>query len=193
MLSSMNRRQWYETHTLKLGKIIARTGLTPNQLTLFSLLPALISGYFYSQSSEVLGALFLCITLLFDVFDGSVARVLNLKTTFGAVMDPVIDRYCEVIVLLGILLGGRVDSWIVFLCFSGMIMASYTRARIETQGISALSVGLMERMEKTTLILAGSLLLPIFPDSLTIALLVVGILSHVTSAQRLVYARRNLK
>ncbi|MBU7032118.1 MAG: CDP-alcohol phosphatidyltransferase family protein [Theionarchaea archaeon] len=189
----MNRRQWYETHTLTIGKLLARTGLTPNQLTLLSLVPAFISGYFYSQNSEVLGALFLCLTLLFDVFDGSVARALDEKTTFGAVMDPVIDRYCEFIVLLGILLGGRVDGWIVFLCFSGMIMASYTRARIETQGISALSVGLMERMEKTTIILAGSFLLPLSPDSLTIALLVVGILSHVTSAQRLVYARRDLK
>jgi archaetidylinositol phosphate synthase len=189
----MNRRQWYETHTLTIGKIMAKTGLTPNQLTLISLIPAVISGYFYAQAAEVWGALFLALTLLFDVFDGSVARYLDMKTSFGAVMDPVIDRYCEIMVLFGILLGGRVESWMVFVCFSGMIMASYTRARIETQGISALSVGLMERVQKTTLILAGSLLLPVYGESLALALLAVGILSHVTSVQRLVYARRNLQ
>jgi len=188
----MNRRQWYETHTLIIGKIMAKTGLTPNQFTLLSVLPALISGYFYAQAEDMWGALFLVITLCFDVLDGSVARYLDKKTAFGAVLDPVMDRYCEVIILLGILLGGRVDGWIVLVCFSGMIMASYTRARIETQGISALSVGLMERVEKTTLILAGSLLLPVYAESLSVALLAVGILSHVTSMQRLLYARRNL-
>jgi archaetidylinositol phosphate synthase len=188
----MNTRKWYEEHTIIFGKIIARTGLTPNQLTILSLIPAFISCYYYYHGKAILGVVFLCVTLLFDVFDGSVARVLNKKTNFGAVLDASIDRDCEIIVLFGILLGGLAESWIVYFCFSGMIMASYVRARIESKGVSAMSVGLMERFQKMTLIIAGSVFMIAYGESLNIALFVVGLLSHITSAQRLLYGRRNL-
>ncbi|MBU7048349.1 MAG: CDP-alcohol phosphatidyltransferase family protein [Theionarchaea archaeon] len=188
----MNRRQYYEEHTLKVGEVIARLGLTPNQLTLLSLLPALVSAYFYSERRELFGALFLIFTMAFDVFDGSVARVLNKKSDFGAVLDASIDRYCEFIILLGIMIGGLAKGWIVFFCFSGMIMASYVRARIESRGVTAMSVGLMERLQKMTLILVGSLFVFVYGDSLNVALFLVGFLSHITSVQRLLYARREL-
>lgn len=188
----MDRRQWYEEHTMKIGHIIARSGLTPNQLTLLSLVPAVISAYFYFVGRPLWGVLFLTITLAFDVLDGAVARILDKKTDFGAVLDASVDRDCEFIILFGIMLGGLAKSWIVFFCFSGMIMASYVRARIESKGVSAMSVGLMERVQKMTLIFLGSLFLIVYKDSLNIALLLVGLLSHITSAQRLVYAWRNL-
>jgi archaetidylinositol phosphate synthase len=188
----MNTRKWYEEQTIISGKIIARTGLKPNQLTILSLIPAFISCYYYYHSKVILGVVFLCVTLLFDVFDGSVARVLNKKTNFGAVLDASIDRDCEIIVLFGILLGGLAESWIVYFCFSGMIMASYVRARIESKGVSAMCVGLMERFQKMTLIITGSVFMILYGESLNIALFVVGLLSHITSAQRLLYGRRNL-
>lgn len=191
-LKSMNRRQVYEEHTVRIGRIVARFGLTPNQLTLLSLVPAVGSAYFYYSNRELLGALFLVITLAFDVFDGAVARFLNKKTGFGSVLDASVDRYCEFIILLGIMLGGLAESWIVFFCFAGMIMASYVRARIESKGVSAMSVGLMERIQKMIIILAGSLLFSVYQDSLNIALVAVGFLSFVTSGQRLLYARRML-
>lgn len=188
----MNRRQWYEEHTIKIGKVIARSRLTPNQLTLLSVIPATISCYYFYCNRELMGALFLFLTLLFDVFDGSVARVLNRKTDFGAVLDASIDRYCEIIILSGIMLGGLAKSWIVFFCFSGMIMASYVRARIESKGKSAMSVGLMERVQKMTVIIAGALLLSVYSNSMNVALFAVGFLSHITAVQRLFYGRREL-
>jgi archaetidylinositol phosphate synthase len=188
----MNSRQWYEEHTVYIGKILARTRLSPNQITLLSLVPAAISCYFYYMHNVIMGVLFLVLALLLDVCDGAVARILNQKTDFGAVLDASIDRDCEIIVLFGVLLGGLAESWIVYFCFSGMIMASYVRARIESKGVSAMSIGLMERFQKMTLIIAGSLLFLIYSPSLNIALFLVGFLSHITSAQRLIYARRVL-
>jgi archaetidylinositol phosphate synthase len=189
----MNRRQFYEEHTAKIGEVFAQIGLTPNQLTVVSLVPAVVSGYFYSCGRELCGALFLLLALGVDVLDGSVARALDVRTDFGAVLDASVDRYCEFIVLFGVLLGGLARGWVVLFCFSGMIMASYVRARIESRGISAMSIGLMERFQKMTLILLGSLLLQFYGNSLNIALFAVGILSHFTAAQRLLYARRELK
>jgi archaetidylinositol phosphate synthase len=191
-LIPMNRRQWYEEHTLEIGRTVARTELTPNQLTLLSLIPAVVSAYFFSLQRELVGGLFLVIALAFDVLDGSVARVQDRKTDFGFVLDATIDRYCEIIVLFGLLMGGFAEGWVVLLCFSGMIMASYVRARIESKGISAMSVGLMERMQKMLVLLIGVVLYSFFDRSITAALLIIGILSHVTAAQRLVYARRVL-
>ena len=188
----MDRRQLYEKYTTRIGEIAARSGLTPNQLTLLSLVPAVISCYFFFRGRELFGALFLIITLAFAVLDGSVARFLNKKTNFGSVLDATVDRYCEFIILFGIMVGGLAESWIVFFCFSGMIMASYVRARIESKGVSAMSVGFMERIQKMTLILVGLLFLSVYQNSLNIALVAVGFLSYITSVQRLLYARRNL-
>lgn len=188
----MNRRQFYEEKTLQIGKVMARSGLTPNQLTILSLIPAVISGYFYFTNHELLGALFLLFTLAFDVFDGSVARALDKKTDFGEVLDPSIDRLCEIIILFGIMLSELAESWAAYFCFTGMVMASYIRAKIETKGIPAASIGLMERMQKMTLLLLGSVFVFVYAHSLTIALVIIGGLSYVTSVQRLLYARRNL-
>lgn len=188
----MNPRQWYEEHTVFIGKIFAHTGLSPNHITIFSLVPATISSYFYYSHNIIMGVLFLVVALFCDVCDGSVARVLDQKTDFGAVLDASIDRDCELIVLFGILIGGLAQSWIVYFCFSGMIMASYVRARIESKGISAMSVGLMERIQKMSFIIVGSLLFLVYTPSLNIALFLVGLLSHITSIQRLLYARRKL-
>lgn len=188
----MNRRQWYEDNTVRLGKVLTHSRLTPNQLTLLSLVPAVLSGYFYSCSREIVGASFLVLTVFFDVFDGSLARALDRKTDFGAILDPTVDRYCEFIALFGIMIGGLAESWIVYFCFSGMIAASYVRAKIESKGVPAMSVGLMERIQKVAVIFIGSLLISFYRNSLNIALFAVGFLSFVTSVQRLLYARREL-
>jgi CDP-diacylglycerol--glycerol-3-phosphate 3-phosphatidyltransferase len=39
---------------------------------------------------------------LFDMLDGQVARLGNMKSTFGALYDSVLDRYSEQIMFLGI-------------------------------------------------------------------------------------------
>jgi hypothetical protein len=46
-------------------------------------------------------------------------------------------------------------------------------------------VGIAERQEKIILLLIGSLVEPFFNLALSISVVIVGILSHVTAAQRL--------
>jgi CDP-diacylglycerol--glycerol-3-phosphate 3-phosphatidyltransferase/archaetidylinositol phosphate synthase len=105
--------------------------------------------------------------------------------------------------------------WGVLALF-GMVMASFTRAKAESVGgMKSCAVGIAERQEKLILMIAGILLLAI-PQSnvwmdllsktpaslasifimlditniLTLCLVIVGILSHVTVIQRLAYARK---
>jgi len=104
------------------------------------------------------------------------------------VYDHVLDRYAEFAVLLGIGLGGLVNwIWVIFALF-GMVMASFVRAKAESVGgLKSCTVGIAERQEKLILLLAGSVLQSISPLSLTICVLIVGVLSHVTVIQRLQY------
>jgi phosphatidylglycerophosphate synthase len=81
-----------------------------------------------------------------------------------------------------------------------MLIASYTRAAAESMGkLENCAVGIMGRLEKFLLIMAGSIVehfLPVgtWPKGgwLEFALIVVGVTSVITAIQRLVYTRKIL-
>ena len=81
-----------------------------------------------------------------------------------------------------------------------MLIASYTRAAAESMGkIENCAVGIMGRLEKFILIIAGSLVERWLPTGtwpaggwLEFALIIVGVTSTITAVQRLVYARKLL-
>jgi phosphatidylglycerophosphate synthase len=104
--------------------------------------------------------------------------------------------------------------WGIFSLF-GMIMASFTRAKAESVGgMESCTVGIAERQEKLILQFAGILLLALPPSNiwidiltpvpvllnffvslditniLTLCIVIVGFLSHITVVQRLRYANK---
>ena len=171
------------------GKALGGTGLTPNGISTFSLIVAAFAGVLYAWKYPVFGAVGLLVSGAVDMLDGAVARATGRVTRFGAVYDPVLDRYAEFAVLLGMGLGGLAPwTWVVFGLF-GMVMASYTRARAESSGgLDSCRVGIAERQEKVILLVIGSLLQPFFAVAISLAVLIVGILSHITVVQRLYFA-----
>jgi archaetidylinositol phosphate synthase len=85
-------------------------------------------------------------------------------------------------------------AWATFALF-GMIIASYTRETAEAQGkIENVAVGAAGRLEKFIIIIIGALLEYFLPGYylLTAALIIVGLVSYLTSLQRLIYAKRAL-
>lgn len=89
---------------------------------------------------------------LFDMLDGQVARIGGMTSTFGALYDSVLDRYCELLTL------GAIEYFMVcnhslagailtFLALVGSIMVSYVRARAEGLGIEC-KKGFMQRPER---------------------------------------------
>jgi CDP-diacylglycerol--glycerol-3-phosphate 3-phosphatidyltransferase/archaetidylinositol phosphate synthase len=181
-------RAKYEAAMQPIGNTLGKSGVTPNTVTTISLLVSLLAGYAYLLKSPLVGALGLAIAGAVDMLDGAVARAMRSASKFGAVYDPVLDRYAEFAVLLGIGLGGLVEwPWIVFGLF-GMVMASYVRARAESAGgLASCTVGIAERQEKIILLLVGSLLQPVSSLALTLAVVAVGVISHLTVVQRLHY------
>ena len=97
-----------------LAKIIYRTGITPNQLTFASLISAILAGLFFSSwfglcpyyyLNLALGVLFLNIALILDCSDGQLARLKNIRSSFGAWFDSHSDRIQDGIIILGLALG----------------------------------------------------------------------------------------
>ena len=177
MLGSL--REQYQRVMMPVGRALARTGITPNMITGFTVLVALVSAWFFAMGDLLTGLLFMILTVVMDMFDGAVARAAGLATKFGATFDHVLDRYAEFLFMLGLMMGPLITTtipwWIAgdsfipwfwgFFTLFGMIMASFTRAKAESVGgMESCTVGIAERQEKLILQFAGILLL-IIPTS----------------------------
>ena len=197
---NQKKRQWYEKYTLVLGRGCLKLGLTPNLLTGISLVCAVLSGIYFWKAQVGWAVFWMFATALTDMLDGSTARAGNMGTVFGALLDHVSDRYGEFFILAGITMSRVVHpGWGLFALF-GMLIASYTRAAAESIGtIDNCAVGIMGRMEKFLIIIAGSIM-EIFLHTghwphngwLELALIIVGTTSLFTAVQRLLYARKLL-
>ncbi len=155
---------------------------------------------------------------LFDMLDGQVARLGNMKSTFGALYDSVLDRYSELVMFLGIcyyLVGHHyfLSSLFSFLALIGSMMVSYVRARAEGLGIECKG-GLMQRPERVVTIgscavLCGLASIYIGGDYklyipgvkfhvfetmsiFTIPIVIVAILTNITAFKRLMDAKKAL-
>jgi phosphatidylglycerophosphate synthase len=186
-------RDVYEQSTLPLGRLCLRLGLTPDMLTLLSLSIGALAAYVTAKSAFVWGVALILGMGFADMLDGATARAGGTANPFGTVFDHVIDRYAEFMILLGLMLSGAVSGgWVLFALF-GMVMASYVRARAEATGlVASCNVGFAGRQEKLGILIIGMLLQQFAPQwgVLPWAVIGVGIASHITAVQRLLYTRR---
>ncbi len=77
-----------------LTPVLLRTPLTPNQVTIISLLLGLMGAccfLFGSWVADVFGGLLLVASYTFDNCDGEIARIKNLSSEFGARLDDIVD------------------------------------------------------------------------------------------------------
>src|SRR5262249_49334179 len=157
-------RELYEQTTIPLGRICLRFGLTPDTLTLISLIIGGLAGYAIARRAFVGGVVLIILMGVADMLDGATARAGGLASPYGTVLDHVVDRYAEFVILLGVMLSGAVSpAWAMFALF-GMVMASYVRARAESTGlVASCNVGFAGRQEKFVLLCAGMLAQPILP------------------------------
>lgn len=176
-----------------LASDLARRGVTPNSLTLLGLGVGLVSAALFARGESLWGGLLLLVCGLFDLLDGAVARSGGKETRFGGVLDSVVDRYVDFLVLLAIVWGGLAEAFGVSglvwggAAMLGSLMVSYVRARGEAAGTGKMEVGLAERGERLLLLGFGSVL-----GFTNYAVVLVAVLSHLTVVQRMVVARERL-
>ncbi|HBH00595.1 MAG TPA: hypothetical protein DDZ42_01550 [Candidatus Rokubacteria bacterium] len=171
------------------GRALFRLRLRPNHLTVIGLGVSGLAAAAFSAAHVRAGGLLLIVAGLCDFLDGSLARASGQVTAFGAFLDSVIDRYSDLVVLLGIVvLFVRVPhtrgAIVAMVSLIGSIMVSYTKARAESIGV-ACTVGMMERPERMICLIAGALLGLLEP-----ALWTLAVLSNLTALQRIAFTRR---
>lgn len=176
-------REWTRGLRAFIARLLGRSGISPNALTVFGYLLHLPVMYALATGHMLLGGILLSIASLFDSLDGSVAREMGQVTTFGAFLDSVADRFSEGTVLLGLLLWylqseGKAEIILIYTAVFGSLMVSYTRARAEGVGIEC-KEGLLTRFERVILLVAGLIL-----QQVRLALWVLAILTNCTALQR---------
>jgi CDP-diacylglycerol--glycerol-3-phosphate 3-phosphatidyltransferase len=183
-------REFLET----VGRFFVRLGLTPNQLTVIGLLLQAVVAAVIAAGYLQLAGMMLVLFSIFDAFDGTVARLTGRVSRFGSFLDSTLDRYAEAFVLFGILvyeLGQPQPGTEVLLVYAsivGSLLVSYARAKAESLGIPC-KEGLLTRAERVLLLVIGLLLSPysfwILPNTLTLVLWLLAVLSNFTAVQRI--------
>lgn len=170
---------------------LTRLHIHPNTLTVTGMLISVTAAYALAYGHFAWAGLILIFAGLFDMLDGAVARISNRETAFGAFLDSVLDRYSDMIVLLGLTIYyGRNDRLpyvvLVGTVIMGTVLTSYARARAESL-IPKCKVGFLERPERVVLLIIGGL-----SGRMEAVLWVLAILSNWTVIHRILYVRKEL-
>lgn len=169
--------------------LLLRAHLRPNQLTVMGLGVSMVAAHAFFQGRFRVAAALLTVAGLLDFFDGSLARLAKSESAFGAFLDSVVDRYSDLVVLLGIVLYyERADQpgsvFFTMATLVGTIMVSYTKARAQSIGMRC-EIGLMERPERMIVLIAGGVF-----HLLTPAVVVLALLTNLTALHRIVHVWR---
>lgn len=176
------------------ARLIARTGVSPNTLTLVGLFLNVLVAVVLAFGHPVAGGLLVLLANAFDMLDGALARITGKVSRFGAFLDSTMDRYEEALLYLGIgvWLFYRGDGLLMlagYLAIIGSILVSYARARAESLGVGG-EVGWLPRPERIVLLAVGL----IFHYYLLAPVLwLLAVLTNVTAVQRILHVRRELE
>ena len=182
-------RTWGARLLVPIATLLARWGFTPNALTLLGLVLTLGVAVVLALGHTTLGGWLFLLAGAFDALDGTLARLTNRKTRFGAFLDSTCDRYADAAILMGMMIpflrsGQQTQVILAVASIIGSVLVSYTRARAEGLGLEC-KVGLLTRLERFLLIAAALIF-----DQVALVLWVLAVLSNFTAIQRIVHVWR---
>lgn len=164
-------------------------------MTFTGLVLSVLAGLSLASGHFLRAGVVLVLAGVCDIIDGDVARASDRATPAGAFLDSTIDRYSEVVVLLGALYyylvrsaGGPepLTACVILIALAGSLLVSYTRARAEAIGVEC-KVGLTERPERLIIVILGALF---GAWTFRVAMWVLAVLANVTALQRIRHVLR---
>jgi CDP-diacylglycerol--glycerol-3-phosphate 3-phosphatidyltransferase len=164
----------------------------PNVLTFLGLLVNAAAAALLASGWFLAAGLVIMVAGLFDMVDGRVARETNRVTRFGGFFDSVLDRYSDLVLLMGLLVYyASINRFfyvvLTAVVMTGSVMVSYTRARAEC-AIPRCKVGFMERPERVVLLIIGAVC-----GRMAQVLWVIALLSNLTVMHRMIYTWRETR
>jgi CDP-diacylglycerol--glycerol-3-phosphate 3-phosphatidyltransferase len=142
---------------------LAAIHITPNMVTLFSLVPAAAAGVALGFGWFGTASLLAVMATFCDILDGLLARKTGLSSAAGEVIDAAADRYGEMFFFGGLVYYYRGHDqvlFIVLLAIVGSFMVSYATAKAEAMGVQA-PRGAMRRGERAAYLIFGSAFTPV--------------------------------
>jgi 1L-myo-inositol 1-phosphate cytidylyltransferase / CDP-L-myo-inositol myo-inositolphosphotransferase len=130
----------------RISKRLARTSITPNQVTIANTMVGLLSAYLFAAPSywlRLIGSLLFLFSITVDGVDGELARLTMTESKFGGMLDVVTDNIVHVAVFAGIFWGcyrNSGDSSYLYLIpvvlggFALCALSTYLALSIDTAG-----------------------------------------------------------
>ncbi len=180
-----------------MARLLARTRLTPNQMTWGAFGIALLSCISFIFGQNIIGGLLAQLSSIVDGIDGSLARLKGMSSTFGGFLDSVLDRYADILIVPGLTWWSAQHEtypgiWLAgFLAIAGTICVSYSRARIGSNHQHLFDKGLKSlasRDIRLFLIMLGAV-----TGQAYFCLIVIAVLTNLVVFYRLIYIYRYLR
>src|SRR5918992_176822 len=143
---------------------LARGHISPNFLTFVGVAINVGCGLLFGFGQFFWAGIILIVANVFDMLDGSVARLTGRVTRFGGFLDSSLDRLSDMAAFVGLMVFYARDTPFhstlnVFLAGTAMVgsvLVSYASARAESL-IPKCDVGFLRRPERVVLLIIGAL------------------------------------
>ena len=180
-------RYVYRPLSRPLASALARTFVTPIQLTWVSAVFALGGGVAFGFGYYILGVGLTLIAQIADCADGDLARITERSSRSGAFLDSVLDRWTDAALVVGLGFSNP-DRFgtAAALALVGSFLTSYTRARAQSLGADC-PEGIATRDVRMLVLMLAAL-----SGYILAGLWTVAALGFLTSIQRMVMAMRDL-
>jgi phosphatidylinositol phosphate synthase len=180
--------------------LLVRRGVSPDVVTLIGTLGVVVGALaFFPRGEFFWGTLFITAFVFSDLIDGTMARMTERSSPWGAWLDSTLDRVGDAAVFAGIGLwfAGRGNDMLLLslclYCLSSGAVVSYAKARAEGLGMTA-DVGITERADRLVVVLVATGLDGMgVPYIQAVALWYVAIGSTITIVQRSLAVRQQAK
>jgi archaetidylinositol phosphate synthase len=168
-----------------------RIGLSPDEISLLAFVLAVAAGISFLQARPawyLAGAILVFLNGWLDLLDGALARELAIDSKAGNLLDHVLDRYADIVVVAG-LAGGIGQYALGFAAITGVLLTSYLGTQIEAVGLEREYGGLLGRADRLALVGLVAVIVPFYPAVAGISLVaillgVLAVVGHVTALQR---------
>jgi len=137
--------------------------MTPNLLSFLSVPTSVCAAVLIAAGHFIPGGALLIVSFSLDAWDGALARALGIASDAGEAVDAMIDRYNDVIVMMGFVYYFRAElvSWLIAAAaLIGTVAVSYIRAKGAALGVDPV-FGCMQRHERAVWLALATVVAPV--------------------------------
>jgi len=178
-----------------------RIGLTPNGISVVAIgFAALAGGAYAVAGTELLGvgpepalypigAMLVLLNGWMDLVDGALARRQGVDSVSGDLLDHVLDRYADILVIVGLAAGAEAYR-LGLLAVTGVLMTSYLGTQAQAVGLDRVYGGFVGRADRLAIIGIVTAVSPAVAGGIAglspVAWLLVflAVVGHLTALQR---------